>query len=124
MNPKTILTLLLGAATGGALGVGATVSAQVGRPDIREPFQPGVVDGVCVFVEKSLVDAGQGGQVQRSRFDGAKVEARASLTSLVPEEDASKCGSTFQLSGPGLTEFRNWYLARVEPTLKTACRMP
>lgn len=124
MNPKNIIPFLLGVATSGALSVGSTVFAQVSRADVREPFQVGVVDGFCVYVDKSQVDAGAGGAVVRSKFEGARLEARASLLSLVPQEDASQCSASFKLQGQALTDVAAVFTNHIQGPLKTACRMP
>lgn len=124
MERKTLLSLFLGVATGGALGVGATVQAQVARSDVREPFGVNTVDGFCVFVDKSQVDAGVGGAVVRSKFDGARVEARATLLPLVPDEDPSSCQANFKLTGQALTDVQALFTSHIRGPLKTACRMP
>lgn len=124
MNPKNILSLALAAATGGALGVGATVQAQVSRADVREPFQVGVVDGFCVYVDKSQVDAGVGGVVVRSKFEGARIQANATLLSLVPQEDPAPCSVQGKLTGQALTDVAAFYTNHIQAPLKAACRMP
>jgi hypothetical protein len=124
MNPKNILPFLLGVATAGPLAVGSQIFAQVSRADVREPFQAGVVDGFCVYVDKSQVDAGQGGLVVRSKFEGARIQANATLLSLVPQEDPSQCSVSAKLTGPALAAVTALYTDHIQAPLKAACRMP
>lgn len=124
MNPKNILSLALAAAVGGALGVGATVQAQVSKSDVRENVNAGSLDGFCVYVDKQLVDAGAGGAVTASDLTGMRAEANASLRSYVPGEDPAQCRVTITLNAAERTAARTFFQDVLRAPLKTACKMP
>lgn len=124
MNPKNILSLALATATGAALGVGATVQAQVAKSDVRENVNAGSLDGFCVLTEKQLVDAGAGGAVTASDLVGMRAEATASLRSFVPDEDPAQCKVSFTLSPAERVAARTFFQDHIRAKLKAACRMP
>lgn len=124
MNPKTVLSLALATATGAALGVGATVQAQVAKSDVRENVNAGSLDGFCVYTEKQLVDAGAGGAVTASDLTGMRAEANASLRSYVPGEDPAQCRVTLTLTGQAKTDAKQFFQDHLRGPLKAACRMP